>query len=329
MKSVVVTKLGGPEVLQVMEQPVPEPGLGQVRIRVAATSLNFADVKARQGQYHNAGQPPFVPGLDVAGIIDAVGTGVTSFVRGQRVIAFPSTGSYCEYTIAQEALTYLIPDALAWESAAALPTVGVTAYELLTKVTRLSPGESVLVHAAAGGIGTAALQLAKYLGAGRVIGTVGSDEKMAIAKEYGADVVINYRNGSFADRVLEVTDKNGVDVILDAVAGDAFPDNLKCLARFGRYVAFGNAGGRYGSVGTDELHGSCRSVLGYSMGTTRRYRPETLRPSVESVLSLAAEGRLTVPVCARYPLKEAAAAQTLLESRTSTGKIILVIEPFL
>ncbi|SFV04753.1 quinone oxidoreductase family protein [Alicyclobacillus macrosporangiidus] len=325
MRAVVVSRLGGPDVLQVVEQPVPEPGPGEVRIRVAAASVNFADVKARYGNYHHAGAPPFVPGLDLAGTVDAVGEGVTGLAVGQRVMAFPKGGAYSEYAVAPAVLAYPVPDGVDLETAAALATVGVTAYELLTKVARLQPGETVLVHAAAGGVGTVALQLAKILGAGQVIGTVGSDEKAEHARRYGADVVINYSAGGFADAVLAATDGRGADVILDAVGGPAFADNLRCLARFGRLVVYGNAAGAYGQVDTAELHSTCRSVLGYSMGTTRRFRPEALRASAERVLELVATGRLQVPVCGRYPLERAAEAHTVMENRGTLGKVLLVM----
>jgi len=325
MKACVVTAFGGPEVLQVIAQPVPEPGAGQIRIRVHATSVNFADVMARQGRYHNGGQPPFVPGLDVAGTVDAIGPGVTEFKIGERVVAFPNGGSYKECTLADVGLAYVIPENLPWDTAAAMLTVCVTSYELLTKVTELAAGEYVLVHAAAGGIGTVAMQLAKHFGAGCVIGTVGSEEKVAVARQHGADIVINYSRQSFADAIMDATEQRGVDVILDSVAGAAFADNLRCLAHFGRIAAFGSATGRPGHVATTELHGSCRSVRGYSMGTTRRLRPDSLRKSAEAVLALAGTGKLAVPIGARFSVEEAAKAHALMESRASTGKILLML----
>lgn len=325
MKALIVSAFGGPDVLKMTEQEVPAPGAGQIRIRVHATSVNFADVIARQGRYHNGGQPPFVPGLDVAGVVDALGEGVSKFAVGQRVVAFPNGGSYKAFTLADTALTYAIPDTLDWETAATMLTVSVTSYELLTKVTHLATGENVLVHAAAGGIGTVALQLAKHLGAGHVIGTVGSEAKISVAKQFGADTVVNYSGGTFADAVMQATDGHGVDVILDSVAGEGFAENLRCLAHFGRVAAFGSATGQAGQVATTDLHGSCRSVRGYSMGTTRRLRPESLRASAEAVITLAAAGQLKVPICASFPLEDAPSAHQMMERRASTGKILLTL----
>lgn len=325
MRTIEVSEFGGPEKLRLVDRPVMEPGPNEVRIRAVATSVNFADIKARQGLYHNSAPLPFVPGLDVAGIIDAIGSNVTGLNIGQRVIAFPTSGSYSEYTVADRDLVYVLPDAVGWEEAAAMSTVFVTAHQLLTKVTRLAPGETVLIHAAAGGVGTAAVQLARYLGARSVMGTVGSAFKMNIAQEYGADRVFNYAREPFAEAVLEATQGHGVDIILDSVGGEGFVENFRCLAPYGRIAVFGNASGSYGSMSGSELHGSCRAVLGYSMGTTRRLRPEALLPSVTTVLGLVADKTLKVPIGARYVLEDAALAQTLMETRQSVGKILLQI----
>src|SRR4051812_19022037 len=170
MKAIMVHAFGGPETLRIDEQPDPQPGPGQVLIRVAATGVNFADIMARLGRYHGGSPPPFTPGLDVAGTITAVGDGVRELQVGQRVAAFPAGGGYAEQVLADPLLVYPLPDALDFDAAAAFPTIGVTAYNLLTICGRLQPGETVLIHAAAGGVGTTAVQLAKHLGAGRVIG---------------------------------------------------------------------------------------------------------------------------------------------------------------
>jgi NADPH2:quinone reductase len=323
MKAVLVNEFGGPEVLVFKEVNNPNPVSNQVLIEVAAASVNFADITARQGLYHNVGKPPFIPGLDVAGTIVAVGENVQHLKVGQRVVAFPDAGSYAEFTIAREVLTYPIPDSVDFETAAAFPTVSITSYNLLANVARIQKGESVLIHAAAGGIGTTATQLAKILGAGTVIGTVSSDEKAKAALDAGADHVINYMNDNYAEKVNELTDGKGVDVILNSVAGDIFEQDLACLATFGRLAIFGHSAGKAGTVKSSDLHGSCRSVLGYSMGTNRKYRPEGLRESVKAVLNYVDEGKLKMVISKSFALEEAAAAHQWIESRKSTGKVLL------
>ncbi|MCF8566340.1 NADPH:quinone oxidoreductase family protein [Alicyclobacillus tolerans] len=323
MKAVIVKGFGGIDMLSYEESPMPNPGPDEVLIQTAAASVNFADIMARQGRYHGGGQPPFIPGLDVAGTVVKVGEGVQNIKPGQRVAGFVHAGSYAEYCAVKAVLTYPVPDAVDFDSAAAFPTVGVTAYELLTRVTQLRPGESVLVHAAAGGVGLAAVQMAHLLGAKTVIGTVGSAEKARVAVSYGADYAIDYQSGDFADKVLELTGGNGVDVILDSVSGQVFQESMRCLARFGRIAVFGMAGGQPGQFTTDGLHGSCRSVLGYSMGTHRRFRPEVLAEPVRKVLEYLEHGQLRMAIQARFSLKDAGLAQELVENRRSTGKVLL------
>ena len=324
MRAVVVSAAGEPEVLRVEERPEPTPGPGQVLIRVAATSVNFADIMARRGRYHGAPPPPFVPGLDLAGTIAALGDGVTGLAVGQRVAAFPNGGSYAEFVLADLVSVFPLPDAVDDETAAAFLTVGVTSYNLLRTVGRLVEGETVLIHAAAGGVGTTAVQLARLLGAGRVLGTVGDDAKAGLVRDLGADVVINYRREEFPTRVRELTDGAGADLILDSVAGPVFAGNLTCLAPFGRLVAFGQASGEPGEVRSSDLYPTNRAVLGYSTGGYRRARPAALRPAAEAVLDLLAAGRLRLVIGRRYPLAEAAEAHRFVESRASTGKVMLL-----
>jgi NADPH2:quinone reductase len=243
---------------------------------------------------------------------------------GQRVAAFPAGGSYAEQVVADPVLVYVLPEGVDFETAAAFPTVGVTAYNLLTLVGRLAPGETVLVHAAGGGVGTTAVQMARRLGAGKVIGTVGDDAKVGLVRDLGADEVINYRREDFAARVRDLTDGIGADVILDSVAGPTFAGSLTCLAPFGRLVVFGQASGEPGVARSADLYGLNRAVLGYSTGGYRRLRPAALRPAAEAVLHLLAGGEVRFVVGGRYSLAEAADAHRFVESRQSTGKILLV-----
>lgn len=325
MRAVVVDRFGGPEVLQVVEREQPVPGPGQVLIRVLYTSVNFADIKARHGQYHGGGQPPYVPGLDAMGTVVGLGEGVGGVEVGQPVIAFPAAGSYAEFVLADAALVFRVPDGVAAPQAAACPVVGLTSYKLLADVGRVQPGEAVLVHAAAGGVGTTAVQLARLLGAGLVVGAVGSAGKEAAARAAGADLVVNTSQSEWPDVVRDATGGRGVDVILDSVAGRVTQESFRCLAPFGRLVNFGDASGETGWVPTADLHGSCRAVLGFSLGTTRRQRPQDLAPAAAAVLAFLAHNLLTMHVGAVMPLEQAGAAQRLVEERTSTGKALLAV----
>ncbi|NEU31376.1 NADPH:quinone oxidoreductase family protein [bacterium LRH843] len=326
MKAIVVSECGGPDVLKLCELDMPEVGPNDVLIQVQALSVNFADIKARIGEYHGVQGTNFTPGLDCAGIVVEVGSKVTAFKKGQRVMAFPSNGSYAEYVKADETLTYAIPDELEIDVAAASLTVGVTAYNVLKKMARLAEGETILIHAAAGGIGTTAVQLAKLFGAKKIIGTVGSDEKKELVLGLGADEVINYRNEDFVNEVKRMTDGKGVDVILDTISGENFEKSMDCLGHFGRVVIFGHAndGSKPGTLQTDALHSSCRSVIGYSTGTHRKLRPDFLKEGTNAITDLLVQGDLTMHISKRYSLEEAGEAHAHIESRKSTGKVLLI-----
>ncbi len=282
MKAILVTEFGGPETMKYTDAEIPAINPKQVLIRVETTSVNFADIKSRYGK-KDSGKLPFIPGLDAAGIIERVGSEVQHLKVGQRVIAFPKNGSYAEYVVADENLTFALPDNIGFDTAAACPIVSFTSYKLLADVARLEPGETVLIHAAAGGIGTTAIQLAKILGAGKVIGTVGSENKAAIALEAGADHVICYEEEDFAEKVNELTNGEGANVILDSISGWVSEKSLNCLAMYGRLVNFGNSSGETGRFETKDLHSSCRSVLGFSLGTTRNKRPYLLQDTADRV----------------------------------------------
>lgn len=322
MKAVYVTAFGPAEVLQVREAPLPEPGPGQVRIRVAATTVNFADIQGRRGAYPTPQEPPFVPGVEAAGTIDALGLGVQGLSPGQRVSAHIQGGSYGEFALARAVEVFAIPESLPWNLAACVPSVGTTAFNLLTLAGRMLPGETVLVQAAAGGVGSTAVQLARTLGAGMVIGAVGSPEKAKLAKELGADIVINYREEDIAQRVRAATG-SGADVVLDGVGAATFEASLASLAPFGRLVMFGMASGPPPPVGFGPLYGDNKTIVGYSTGGHRRTRPEALRAPGLAVLKLLVQGRWKPVVGASFPLAQAAVAHWMVEEQESTGKVIL------
>jgi NADPH:quinone reductase-like Zn-dependent oxidoreductase len=215
MRAVVVPQTGGPEVLELRDVPAPSPGEGEVSIDVAHAGVNYSEVMARRGDFHV--DLPLVPGLEVSGHIAAVGPGVTEFEAGQAVAALTLVGGYAEVAVARVPMVVPVPDAVDLRAAAGFPTIAPTAYALLVDVARLRQGEIVLVHAAAGGMGTVLGQIARYLGAGRVIGTVGSADKISYARRFGYDLVIE--RAGFADAVRRETGGRGVDVVLDSVGG--------------------------------------------------------------------------------------------------------------
>ncbi len=324
MKAIGLEEFGGPEVLQVIEMDRPRPADDQVLVRVQGVSLNFADVQTRKGAFHGGGAAfPLVPGLDCFGIAEEVGAQVGGIRPGDRVIAFPHTGTYAQYVLADGNLVFPIPDGISLEQAAASPLVTFASHMLLDKVARLEDGESLLIHAAAGGIGTSVLQIARTMTSGLLIGTVGSADKAALAKEAGADAVIVDREEDFVQRVRELTDGRGVDVILDSLGGDYLSRGMECLAPYGRLVVFGNATGSYGQLNTGLLHSSTRSVLGYSSVTTRKTRPQWFADTAPAVIRLMEEGKLDMKVSRVMSMEEAAEAHRLMEEGRVAGKLVL------
>jgi len=322
MHAIVVERTGGPEVLTWQARPDPTPGPDEVTIRVTASGVNFADIQRRRGGYRG-GPPPFTPGLDCAGTVLAVGVGVTEFRVGQRVAAFPEDGGYTEIARAKTVLTYALPDTVPDEAGASL-TMLVTAYNLLVHAARLQKGESVLITAAAGGVGTIAIQMARAMVAGSILAVAGGPEKLAVARDSGANVTIDHLSDDIAARVKDATEGVGADVVLDSVAGELFATIFPVLAPFGRYAVYGMASGSPGQVTSDALHMSNRAVIGYSTGGYRALRPAALRPGVWGALELVASGAVKVLVGASYPLREAAEAQRFVESRASHGKVLLI-----
>lgn len=326
MKAIGCMEFGGPAVLKPLSLEDPVCGEHQVLIRTEGVSVNYADLQTRRGAYHAGGSTfPVVPGLEVTGIVKEVGAQVTNIHAGQRVIAFPHTGTYAAYTVADSDLVFPIPEKIPLEQAIACPLVTFTSRMLLDKVARLGAGETLLIHAASGGIGTTVIQMARNKGAKTVIGTVGSHAKVQTALDAGADAVFCLEDGPFEESVLELTYGRGADVILDSLGGYYTSGGMKCLAPYGRMVVFGNASHSYSDLNTGALHASCRSVLGFSIGSTRKMRPAWFADVAPSILADLESGRLHIPVSARFSLDDAAKAHKLLEQRQITGKVILEV----
>ena len=323
MKAMVVVKRNGRGELVLEEVPDPVAGEGQVAIRMEGTAASFGDIEMRRGNYHTPRKPPVIPGHDVVGTLAALGPGTTGFRVGERVTAISLTGTYAEIVVAPAAITWSLPAEIDIISAAAFPTNGVTSYNLLTKAGRLAAGESVLIHAAAGGVGTTTCQLAKLLGAGTVIGTVGDESKADLARSLGCDHVILYQTEDLSSRVMSITEGKGADLILDSIGGSVTEQSLACLAPWGRIVACGKSSGIAGQIPTDLLHAGNKSAIGYSTGGHRYTRPEALRPAGDAVLGYLRSKELKMVVNAQFPLSEANAALDLVASRKSTGRVVL------
>ena len=322
MKAIVFTQTGGPEVLTLSDVPKPDVRPGMVLIKVHAIGVNFADTRFRQGTYVVKPKLPDTPGMEAAGVIEAVGDGVTDLKPGMRVAAF-TVKSYAEYCQAPAPMVIPLPDAVSFEHGAAFPIQVMTAYHMLHTADSTGPGKTVLVHAAAGGVGIVAVQLAKAAGA-RVLGTVGSDAKVQLVLDHGADAVINYDTHKFADEVLRLTDGRGVDLILDAVGKPTFEEGLRCLAPFGHLILFGRAGGPTDPLNVATLSAKSQKVSGFMVPTVTRNFPEKTRESAEHCFTLMRTGRLTLHIGKTFPLAQAADAHRYLESRQSTGKLILL-----
>lgn len=322
MKAIVFSETGGPDVLKLADVPKPDVRPGMVLIKVHAIGVNFADTRFRQGTYVAKPKLPDTPGMEASGVIEAVGEGVTDLRPGARVAAF-TVKSYAEYCQAPASMVVPLPDVVSWEIGAAFPIQVLTAYHMLHTVDSTGPGKSVVVHSAAGGVGLAAVQLAKVAGA-RVFGTVSSDAKKSLVTQAGADAVINYETEKFADEVLRLTDGRGVDLILDAVGKPTFEDGLRCLAPLGHLILYGRAGGPTDPLNVATLSAKSVKVSGFMVPTITRGFPEKTRESSERCFTLMREGKLTLHIGRTFPLAAAADAHRYLESRQSTGKLILL-----
>jgi len=324
MRAVVAEQVSNPEDLTIIELPEPIPGPGQIRIDVKATALNFADTLIIGHKYQVRPDFPFSPGFEVAGDVSAVGDGVTDFKPGDRVIATMDYGAYREQVIVEDYLAHPFPDAMDYVTAASFPVAYGTSYVGLLRRSHIAPGETVLVHGAAGGVGLTAVEIAKAAGA-QVIATAGSDEKTAIAKAHGADHVINYTIGPIRDRVKELTGGNGADVIYDPVGGDIFDQSLRCINWGGRILIIGFAAGRIPEIPANMLLVKSCSAIGVFWSSHRRREPESLRQDYKQLFDWWGEGKLKPLVGSTYPLDQAGAAMTALLSRKVAGKIVLEV----
>lgn len=321
MRATRIHEFGSPDVLRYDEVPVPEPGSGEVRVKIDAVGVNYVDIYQRTGLY--PGPLPVVPGREAAGAVDAVGPGVSELQPLDRVAYAGHVGSYAEYATVPAWMLVPIPRAMDMRLAAAVMLQGMTAHYLTHSTYPLQPGDSALIHAAAGGVGLLLVQLAKRRGA-RVIGTVSTEEKARLAREAGADEVILYTRVDFETETRRLTNGKGVNVVYDSVGQTTFDKSVNCLKPRGYMVLYGQASGPVPSLNPQVLN--AKGSLFLTRPTLTHYmqdRPELLRRASDLFRWVAA-GELTVRIDTTFPLKEAADAHRYLEGRKSRGKVLLI-----
>src|SRR3954454_22554671 len=313
MRAIQITEFGGPEVLRLVDLPQPEPGDGEVLIHVSRAGLNFADTHQRHDDYLAKASLPMVPGAEVAGVREDT---------GERVVALAGTGGYAEYATAPAMLTFPIPEGVDDGTALALLLQGLTAWHLYKTCGRVQPGETVVVHAAAGGVGSTAVQLGKPMGAGRVIATASTEDKRALALELGADAAIDADPEGMAERLVQANLGERVDVVFEMAGAEVFTESSKALAPFGRLVAYGIASRQQNEVATGALMRRSHAVVGFWLMHTLG-RPAMVDEALADLFDRVARGELHAVIDATYPLEQAADAQVALAERRTTGKVLL------
>lgn len=324
MRALEVVALGGPASIRLVERPVPTLQPNQALIRVRAAGINFADVMQSRGLYLGGPKPPYIAGLEACGEVVALGDSADAkqFSLGSRVMGF-GPAAFAEYGTWQARALLPVPAGWSDTEAAAFPIQWLTAYGCLRVCGRLKSGETVLIHAAAGGVGTAAVRLAKHFGA-RVIATASTREKLEIARQHGADEVINYCQQDFAAVTKELTSGRGVDLILEMVGGDTFLKNFDAVAPYGRIVVFGAASAQQANINNVGLIFRPVELIGYHLLVMAQRRPDLFATQLAEMSELIDRGAIRPDEPRTYPLAQGATALQDLEQRTSTGKLVLV-----
>ncbi len=315
---------GAPSVLRLEEVEKPQPGPGQVLIRAEAIGVTFAEVQRRQGiPIGGHASLPGAPGGDVAGTIEAVGEGVSDFAVGDRVVGDIDHSAYADYVVAGTDWLIKIPNDLDAAAATLLPSPAQTAYHAIKEAGRLQPGQTIVIDAASGGVGHLAVQIAKALGAGKVIATASTQAKLDFARELGADVTVNYTDEDWVDQVLAATDGRGADVVLETVGGDVLLKSLNITAQFGTLVFYGSASGDIPPIPTLAL-ARMKNVAGFSLYAMLYNKQDAVAEGQRHLLELISSGRIKPVVHERIPLEDAVKAHELMEARAQLGKIVLV-----
>ncbi len=323
MRAMLVKQWCDPKDMELLELPDPRPGAGQVAIDVKAIGCNFFDILIAQGKYQVKPPFPFSPGGEVAGIVREVGPGVDGFAPGDRVFAMLGYGGYADMCLAPARDTVRMPDGMSFEHGAAFGIVYQTSYFGLVYRAALQPGETLLVHAAAGGVGLAAVQIGTALGA-RVLATASSAAKLAVARAHGADAGFDYSSPHWVEQVKEATGGRGADVIYDPVGGDIFDQSLKCIAFSGRLLVIGFASGTIPTLQLNRVLLKNIAVVGLHWGAYRQHDPDRIPQAMRELFALYAAGKVTPLVSSQYPLARAADALDEIAARRSVGKVLLI-----
>jgi NADPH2:quinone reductase len=329
MRAIAIQRFGGPEVLEVLDLPDPAPGPTEVLLAVDVAGVNRADILVRTGRYHRAGRPPLILGVEGAGTVLAVGTEVDHVVVGQQVVAMGETnvpGFYADRAVVPATRVIALPDGVDLRSAAALPTSWLSAWYCLRRLAEIRPGESLLIHAAASGVGSAAVRIAVDIGA-TVIATAGSAEKVDWVKDLGAQHVLDSSavgGDALVDKVKSLTDGQGVDAVLDIVGGSAFADSLRAIGYGGRVVAMANVALAPSTVDTRDFYPKNGRIFGFQITALMEHGYDP-RPDLRELLDSVAAGRFTVDIDATFPLADAADAHRHVERRANRGKVLLTM----
>src|SRR5262244_2560150 len=325
MRAVICRAWGAVEDLTIEEVPAPAPGDDEVLIDVRATSVNYADSLMVAGKYQTRPPFPFSPGLETAGVVARCGSGVTRFRPGDRVMATLAYGGLAEQAVAKESETFAIPASMSFDEAGAFPITYISSDVAIRWQGRLEAGETLLVLGAAGGVGLAAVEIGKAMGA-RVIAGASTAERLAVAQGRGADAIVNYSTESLTERVMALTDSKGADVCFDPVGGQLADGALSCLGWGGRMLLVGFVGGVQ-QIPANRLLVKNRSALGCSLRYYRWHAPDKLRRSVEALVAWYREGKLKPCISHRLPLEKTMEAITLLTARKAHGKVVVLPGP--
>jgi len=341
MKAIPIKRASDADALKIDEWPAPKPAANEVLIEVKAFGLNFADIVARKGQYNDAPKFPFVPGYEVAGVVKEIGSGVTTFKEGDEVIALTLFFGYAELAVADERAVVRKPRGMSYADAASIPVNFLTAYHSLFETGTLRKGANVLIHAGAGGVGLAAIQMAKNHGC-VVFATAGSDKKLDLLREYGVDHPINYQSTDFEREARRIMGGNKMDVVLDSVGGSYFKKDLALLRPHGRVAAFGAAAFSERNffklpslipqvvsmltLSMIELMLNSKGFYGVNMLRVAKENPELLHHEMAAIMDMFAEKKLKTVVSRQMSWKQIGEAHGLLESRATTGKVVLMVD---